>query len=56
MDLRLTVTTEEAEIIGRALLTRPMGEVMNLFQKLQLQIAQQQRTLQDLAKPVEEAP
>jgi hypothetical protein len=52
MDLHLTVTTEEAEIIGRALLTRPMGEVMNLFQKLQLQIAQQQRE----DKTVAEAP
>jgi hypothetical protein len=50
MDLHLTVTAEEAETLGRALLTRPMGEVMGLFQKLQMQIAQQQRTLQDLVK------
>ena len=41
MNLRLTVTIEEAEFIGKALAQQPFGVVRDLFQKLQLQIAQQ---------------
>jgi hypothetical protein len=42
MNLHLTVTESEAEILGKALQQMPFGVVRELFQKLQLQIAQQQ--------------
>ena len=49
MNLRLTVTLQEAEFIGKALAQQPFGVVRDLFQKLQLQIAQQQKAAADQA-------
>ena len=49
MNLRLTVTLEEAEFIGKALAQQPFGVVRDLFQKLQRQIAEQQRAAADAA-------
>ena len=43
MNLYLTVTDNEAEIIGQGLHQLPHGQVHALFQKLQLQILAQQR-------------
>lgn len=43
MNLYLTVTDNEAEIIGQGLHQLPHGQVHALFQKLQLQILTQQR-------------
>ena len=52
MNLHLTVTDAEAEIIGKALQQMPFGVVRELFAKLQLQIAQQQANAANPA-PVE---
>ena len=43
MNLFLTVTSDEAEIIGQGLHHLPHGQVHALFQKLQSQILAQQK-------------
>ena len=54
MNLHLTVTVEEAEIIGKALQQMPFGMVQGLFAKLQQQIhPQQKQPAEAQAGPIE---
>ena len=52
MNLYLTVTDNEAEIIGQGLHQLPHGQVHALFQKLQLQILAQQQRRHAAAAPM----